>query len=154
MLHDRFWGLRFDPEYEKIFSSLLREPRSVSPTAFARAWFSSPTATWAPKVRYLGPWCPAGNADLAGIRSPRSTTSWLSHDDIAELKSKILGSGLTVSELVSTAWASASTFRRSDKRARRQWRAHPACPAKDWEVNGPGPARKGSGEAGGDPEGL
>ena len=128
-------SLKFDPIYEKIARRYLENPREFA-DAFARAWFKLTHRDMGPKSRYLGPevpkedliWqdpIPAVNHKLIGAR------------DIASLKAKILESGLSVSELVSTAWASASTFRGSDKRGGANGARIRLAPQKDWEVNQP-----------------
>jgi catalase-peroxidase len=128
-------SLRLDPAYEKISRRFLENPDQFA-DAFARAWFKLTHRDMGPIQRYLGPlvpketliWqdpIPAVNHELAGDQ------------DIAALKTKILASGLSVSELVSTAWASASTFRRSDKRGGANGARIRLAPQKDWEVNQP-----------------
>jgi catalase-peroxidase len=128
-------SLRFDPAYEKISRRFMQNPDQLA-DAFARAWFKLTHRDMGPRARYLGPevpteeliWqdpIPAVNHKLIGTR------------DIASLKSKILASGLSVSELVSTAWASASTFRGSDKRGGANGARVRLAPQKDWEVNQP-----------------
>jgi catalase-peroxidase len=128
-------SLRFDPAYEKISRRFRQNPDQLA-DAFARAWFKLTHRDMGPRARYLGPevpteeliWqdpIPAVNHKLIGTR------------DIASLKSKILASGLSVSELVSTAWASASTFRGSDKRGGANGARVRLAPQKDWEVNQP-----------------
>jgi catalase-peroxidase len=128
-------ALRFDPIYEKISRRFLENPDQLA-DAFARAWFKLTHRDMGPRTRYLGPevpveeliWqdpIPAVNHKLIGAR------------DIASLKAKILASGLSVLELVSTAWASASTFRGSDKRGGANGARIRLAPQKDWEVNQP-----------------
>ncbi|MBR0850451.1 catalase/peroxidase HPI [Bradyrhizobium diazoefficiens] len=128
-------SLRFDPAYEKISRRFLENPDQFA-DAFARAWFKLTHRDMGPIQRYLGPlvpketliWqdpIPARNHDLVGDQ------------DVAALKTKILASGLSVSELVSTAWASASTFRGSDKRGGANGARIRLAPQKDWEVNQP-----------------
>ena len=128
-------ALRFDPEYEKISRRFYENPDQFA-DAFARAWFKLTHRDMGPKVRYLGPLVPQETL-IWQDPIPAIDHELVSHDDIAELKSKILGSGLTVSELVSTAWASASTFRRSDKRGGANGARIRLAPQKDWEVNEP-----------------
>jgi len=128
-------ALRFDPEYEKISRRFYENPDQFA-DAFARAWFKLTHRDMGPKVRYLGPLVPQETL-IWQDPIPAIDHELVSHDDIAELKSKILGSGLTVSELVSTAWASASTFRRSDKRGGANGARIRLAPQKDWEVNDP-----------------
>ena len=128
-------ALRFDPEYEKI-SRRFHKDFDAFADAFARAWFKLTHRDMGPKVRYLGPQVP--QEDLIWQDPiPAVDHELVSHDDIAGLKKKILASGLSVSELVSTAWASASTFRRSDKRGGANGARVRLAPQKDWEVNRP-----------------
>ncbi len=127
-------ALRFDPEYEKIARRFWKNPKEFE-EAFARAWFKLLHRDMGPKSRYLGPevpeedfiWqdpVPAGNYDLT-------------EEQIAEIKGKILDSGLTVSQLVKTAWAAASTYRGSDHRGGANGARIRLAPQKDWEVNEP-----------------
>ncbi|SDZ61598.1 catalase-peroxidase [Evansella caseinilytica] len=127
-------ALRHDPEYEKISRRFHENPDAFA-DAFGRAWFKLLHRDMGPKARYLGPevpeedfiWqdpVPAGNYDLTDA-------------DVAALKAKILNSGLTVSELVTTAWASASTYRGSDHRGGANGARIRLAPQKDWEVNQP-----------------
>jgi catalase-peroxidase len=128
-------SLRLDPAYEKISRRFYEHPDQFA-DAFARAWFKLTHRDMGPIVRYLGPLV------------PKETLSWqdpipavnhplIGAQDIAALKTKILASGLTVSELVSTAWASASTFRGSDKRGGANGARIRLAPQKDWKVNEP-----------------
>jgi len=128
-------SLRFDPAYEKISRRLLANPKQFA-DAFARAWFKLTHRDMGPRARYLGPevpkqeliWqdpIPAVNHKLIGAK------------EIAALKGKILASGLPISQLVSTAWAAASTFRGSDKRGGANGARLRLAPQKDWEVNQP-----------------
>mgnify|MGYP001585055878 CR=1 FL=1 len=128
-------SLKFDPVYEKISRRFMEHPDEFA-DAFARAWFKLTHRDMGPRARYLGPevpsdeliWqdpIPAVNYKLIGVK------------DIAALKGKILASGLTVSQLVSTAWASASTFRGSDKRGGANGARIRLAPQKDWDVNQP-----------------
>jgi len=127
--------LRFDPAYEKISRRFLKNPDQFA-DAFARAWFKLTHRDMGPRARYLGPevpkeeliWqdpIPAVNHKLIGAK------------EIALLKAKILASGLSVSQMVSTAWASASTFRGSDKRGGANGARISLAPQKNWEVNQP-----------------
>ena len=128
-------ALRFDPEYEKI-SRRFHKDFDAFADAFARAWFKLTHRDMGPKVRYLGPQVP--QEDLIWQDPiPAVDHELVSHDEIADLKKKILAAGLSVSELVSTAWASASTFRRSDKRGGANGARIRLAPQKDWEVNRP-----------------
>jgi len=128
-------SLKFDPAYEKIARRYLANPDEFA-DAFARAWFKLTHRDMGPKVRYLGPEVPS--EDLIW-QDPLPAVDYplIDGKDIADLKSKILASGLTVSELVSTAWASASTFRGSDKRGGANGARIRLAPQKDWEVNQP-----------------
>jgi catalase-peroxidase len=128
-------SLRFDPAYEKISRRFLKNPKQFA-DAFARAWFKLTHRDMGPRARYLGSeipkeeliWqdpIPALNHKLIGAR------------EIVLLKAKILASGLSISQLVSTAWASASTFRGSDKRGGANGARIRLAPQKDWEVNQP-----------------
>jgi len=128
-------ALRFDPEYEKI-SRRFHKDFDAFADAFARAWFKLTHRDMGPKVRYLGPQVPQENL-IWQDPIPAVDHELVSHDDIAGLKKNILASGLSVSELVSTAWASASTFRRSDKRGGANGARVRLAPQKDWEVNRP-----------------
>jgi len=128
-------SLRFDPAYEKISRRFYEHPDQFA-DAFARAWFKLTHRDMGPIVRYLGP------------RVPKETLPWqdpipavnhplIGEQDIAALKAKILASGLSISQLVSTAWASASTFRGSDKRGGANGARIRLAPQKDWAVNQP-----------------
>ncbi|BAD75995.1 catalase [Geobacillus kaustophilus HTA426] len=127
-------ALRFDPEYEKIARRFYENPEEFA-DAFARAWFKLTHRDMGPKTRYLGPEVP--KEDFIW-QDPIPTVDYeLSDAEIEEIKAKILNSGLTVSELVKTAWASASTFRNSDKRGGANGARIRLAPQKDWEVNEP-----------------
>ena len=128
-------SLRFDPEYEKISRRFYENPDQFA-DAFARAWFKLTHRDMGPRVRYLGPLVPAEEL-IWQDPIPALDHELVSHEDIADLKAKILASGLSVSELVSTAWASASTFRGSDKRGGANGARIRLAPQKDWEVNEP-----------------
>jgi catalase-peroxidase len=128
-------SLRFDPEFEKISRRFLENPDEFA-DAFARAWFKLTHRDMGPKSRYLGPEVP--EEDLIWQDPiPAVTYELIDDQDIAELKAKILDSGLSVSQLVSTAWASASTFRGSDKRGGANGARIRLEPQKNWEVNNP-----------------
>jgi catalase-peroxidase len=127
-------SLRFDPAYEKISRRFYEHPDQFA-DAFARAWFKLTHRDMGPRARYLGPQVPK---EVLIWQDPiPAAGSSISEADIAALKTKILGSGLTVSQLVSTAWASASTFRGSDKRGGANGARIRLAPQKDWEVNQP-----------------
>ncbi len=128
-------SLRFDPAYEKISRRFYENPDEFA-DAFARAWFKLTHRDMGPKARYLGPEVP--EEDLIWQDPiPASASKVIGKKDIEELKNKILDSGLSVSQLVSTAWASASTFRGSDKRGGANGARIQLSPQKDWEVNNP-----------------
>jgi len=128
-------SLRFDPAYEKISRRFMENPDQLA-DAFARAWFKLTHRDMGPRVRYLGPEVPAEEL-LWQDPIPALDHPLVGEPDIASLKQKILASGLSVSELVSTAWASASTFRGSDKRGGANGARIRLAPQKDWEVNQP-----------------
>ncbi|MGO8597140.1 catalase/peroxidase HPI [Rhizobium ruizarguesonis] len=128
-------ALRFDPVYEKISRRFLENPDQFA-DAFARAWFKLTHRDMGPKVRYLGPEVPAEDLIWQDV-IPAVDHPLVDDKDIADLKAKVLASGLTVQELVSTAWASASTFRGSDKRGGANGARIRLAPQKDWEVNQP-----------------
>ena len=128
-------SLRMDPEYEKISRRFLENPQEFK-DAFARAWFKMTHRDMGPKSRYLGPEVP--EEDLIWQDPiPAVDYELVNGQDIAELKGKILNSGLSVSELVSTAWASASTYRGSDMRGGANGGRVRLEPQKNWEVNNP-----------------
>ena len=128
-------ALRFDPAYEKISRRFMEHPDEFA-DAFARAWFKLTHRDMGPRARYLGPEVPT--EELIWQDSiPVVNHKLIDSQDIASLKTKILASSLTVSELVSTAWASASTFRGSDKRGGANGARIRLAPQKDWEVNQP-----------------
>jgi catalase-peroxidase len=128
-------SLRFDPIYGPIARRYLQNPEEFA-EAFARAWFKLTHRDMGPRARYLGPEVPAAEL-LWQDPIPAVNHKLLEAQDIASLKGKILGSGLSVSEVVSTAWASASTFRGSDKRGGANGARIRLAPQKDWEVNQP-----------------
>jgi catalase-peroxidase len=128
-------ALRFDPIYEKISRRFYEHPDQFA-DAFARAWFKLTHRDMGPKVRYLGPLVP--NETLIWQDPvPALNHPVVNDQDIAALKSKILASGLTIPQLVSAAWASASTFRGSDKRGGANGARIRLAPQKDWAVNQP-----------------
>jgi catalase-peroxidase len=128
-------ALRFDPIYEKISRRFMENPDQLA-DAFARAWFKLTHRDMGPRTRYLGPEVPAEEL-IWQDPIPAVDHKLVEARDIAALKGKILASGLSVSELVSTAWASASTFRGSDKRGGANGARIRLAPQKDWEVNQP-----------------
>jgi len=128
-------SLKFDPVYEKIARRFLENPDEFA-DAFARAWFKLTHRDMGPKTRYLGPEVPAEEL-IWQDPIPAVNYKLIDAQDIASLKGKILAAGLSVSELVSTAWASASTFRGSDKRGGANGARIRLAPQKDWEVNQP-----------------
>ncbi|MFC1969910.1 catalase/peroxidase HPI [Chloroflexota bacterium] len=128
-------ALRFDPVYEKISRRFFENPDQFV-DAFARAWFKLTHRDMGPRTRYLGPEVPAEEL-IWQDPIPAVNHELIDEKDLASLKGKILASGLTVSELVSTAWASASTFRGSDKRGGANGARIRLAPQKDWEVNQP-----------------
>jgi len=128
-------SLRFDPAYEKISRHFYEHPEELA-DAFARAWFKLTHRDMGPRTRYLGPEVPEEEL-IWQDPIPAVDHELIDEMDIAALKSKVLESGLTVSELVSTAWASASTFRGSDKRGGANGARIRLAPQKDWEVNQP-----------------
>ena len=133
-------SLRFDPIYEPISRYYLANPDQFA-DAFARAWFKLTHRDMGPKARYLGPEVPAEEL-IWQDPVPAVNHPLVDAQDIAGLKAKILASGLTVSQLVSTAWASAATFRGSDKRGGANGARIRLAPQKDWEVNQPGQLAK------------
>ncbi|GAB7196378.1 catalase/peroxidase HPI [Dickeya oryzae] len=128
-------SLRFDPAYEKISRRFYENPDQFA-DAFARAWFKLTHRDMGPRARYLGPEVPAEEL-VWQDPIPAVNHTLVSEQDIANLKAKVLASGLTVSQLVSTAWASASTFRGSDKRGGANGARIRLAPQKDWAVNQP-----------------
>jgi catalase-peroxidase len=128
-------ALRFDPAYEKISRRFYEHPDQFA-DAFARAWFKLTHRDMGPIVRYRGKLVPKETL-IWQDPIPAVDHPLIGEQDIAALKAKILASGLTVSQLVSTAWASASTFRRSDKRGGANGARIRLAPQKDWDVNNP-----------------
>jgi catalase-peroxidase len=127
-------ALRLDPEFEQISRRFLENPDQFA-DAFARAWFKLTHRDMGPRARYLGPEVP--QEELIWQDPIPAATHKLSDADISALKAKILDSGLSVSQLVSTAWASASTFRGSDKRGGANGARIRLEPQRNWEVNNP-----------------
>ena len=128
-------ALRFDPAYEKISRRFYENPDQLA-DAFARAWFKLTHRDMGPIVRYLGPLVPKQHL-IWQDPIPAVNHPLIGEQDTAALKAKILASGLSVSQLVSTAWASASSFRGSDKRGGANGARIRLAPQKDWEVNQP-----------------
>ncbi|RLZ12409.1 catalase/peroxidase HPI [Faecalibacter macacae] len=128
-------ALRFDPEYEKIGRRFLENPDQFE-EAFRKAWFKLTHRDMGPRERYLGPDVPTQEF-VWQDPIPKHEGEVISDSDVAELKEQILGLGLSVSELVSTAWASASTFRGSDKRGGANGSRIRLEPMRNWEVNNP-----------------
>jgi len=128
-------ALRFDPAYEKISRRFYEHPDQLA-DAFARAWFKLTHRDMGPRPRYLGPEVPAEEL-IWQDPIPAVNHKLIDAQDIASLKGMIVASGLSVSELVSTAWASASTLRGSDKRGGANGARIRLAPQKDWEVNQP-----------------
>ena len=128
-------ALKVDPEYRKISKHFYENPEEFA-DAFARAWYKLTHRDMGPKSRYLGPEVPEEDL-LWQDPLPEVDHELIGDEDIAHLKAEILDSGLTVSELVSTAWASASTFRQSDKRGGANGARIRLAPQKDWAVNNP-----------------
>ncbi|WBV54365.1 catalase/peroxidase HPI [Chryseobacterium gambrini] len=133
-------SLRFDPVYEKISRRFYENPDAFA-DAFARAWYKLTHRDMGPKARYLGSDVPAEEL-IWQDPIPEVDHALINNSDVEALKSKILDSGLSVSELVSTAWASASTFRGSDKRGGANGARIRLAPQKDWEVNNPAQLQK------------
>jgi catalase-peroxidase len=133
-------ALRFDPTYEKVSRHFYENPDAFA-DAFARAWFKLTHRDMGPKARYLGSEVPAEDL-IWQDPIPAVTHPLIENRDIAALKSKILASKLSISELVSAAWASASTFRASDKRGGANGARVRLSPQKDWEVNHPAQLEK------------
>ena len=128
-------SLRLDPAYEKISRRFLANPDQLA-DAFARAWFKLTHRDMGPRARYLGPEVPAEEL-IWQDPIPKVDHALVDEKDVASLKQKLLASGLTVAQLVSTAWASASTFRGSDKRGGANGARIRLAPQKDWAVNEP-----------------
>src|SRR5438094_3229318 len=128
-------SLRFDPAYEKISRRFYQNPEQFA-DAFARAWFKLTHRDRGPRARYLGPEVPAEEL-IWQDPVPAVNHKLIDAKDIADLKRKILASGHSISELVGTAWASAATFRGSDKRGGANGARIRLEPQKDWEVNQP-----------------
>ncbi len=128
-------ALRVDPAYERIARRFYENPQELA-TAFAKAWFKLTHRDMGPVSRYLGPWVPA-EPQLWQDPVPPVTHELVGAEDVAALKETILGSGLQVAELVATAWASASTFRGTDKRGGANGARIRLAPQNQWDVNDP-----------------
>jgi catalase-peroxidase len=128
-------SLRFDPAYEKISRRFLEHPDELA-DAFARAWFKLTHRDMGPRARYLGPLVPKEEL-IWQDPIPAVNHPLIDEQDVAALKAKVLASGLSISQLVTTAWASAATFRGSDKRGGANGARIRLAPQKDWEVNQP-----------------
>nr|WP_294555612.1 catalase/peroxidase HPI [uncultured Rhodopila sp.] len=128
-------SLRFDPVYEPIARRFHENPQALA-DAFAKAWFKLTHRDMGPRARYLGKLVPA-EPQIWQDPVPDVSGGLIAEQDVAALKEKVLASGLSVSQLVSTAWASASTFRGSDKRGGANGARIRLAPQKDWEVNQP-----------------
>lgn len=133
-------SLRLDPAYEKISRHFLENPDAFA-DAFARAWFKLTHRDMGPRARYLGPDVPQEEL-IWQDPIPAIDHKLVDDNDVAALKAKVLASGLSVGELVSTAWASASTFRGSDKRGGANGARIRLAPQKDWEANNPAQLKK------------
>jgi len=133
-------SLKFDPAYEKIARRYLDNPEEFA-EAFARAWFKLTHRDMGPRSRYLGPEVPEEEL-IWQDPVPAVDHELIDDSDAAELKAKILASGLSISQLVSTAWASASTFRGSDMRGGANGARIRLAPQKDWKVNEPAKLKK------------
>jgi catalase-peroxidase len=133
-------SLRFDPVYEKISRRFMENPSEFA-DAFARAWFKLTHRDMGPRARYLGPLVPKEEL-IWQDPVPAVNHKLVSDKDIAALKAKVLASGLSISQLVSTAWAAASSFRGSDKRGGANGARIRLAPQKDWAVNQPAELKK------------
>ena len=128
-------SLRFDPEYEKISRKFYENPELFN-DAFARAWFKLTHRDMGPRTTYVGPEAPTEDL-IWQDPIPKVDHQLINKQDVANLKKQILNSGLTISEMVSTAWASASTYRGTDRRGGANGSRIRLAPQKDWEVNNP-----------------
>jgi catalase-peroxidase len=127
--------MRFDPAYEKVSRRFHKDPQAFA-DAFARAWFKLTHRDMGPRARYLGPEVPAEEL-IWQDPVPAADHLLVDEKDVAALKARVLASGLSIAQLVTTAWASASTFRGSDKRGGANGARIRLAPQKDWEVNQP-----------------
>ncbi len=144
--------MRMDPAYEPIARHFQKNPDEFA-DAFARAWFKLTHRDMGPRARYLGPLVPK-EVLIWQDPIPAVDHPLVDGQDIAALKAKVLASGLTISQLVGTAWASASTFRGSDKRGGANGARIRLAPQKDWEANQPAQLATGARDARGHPEGV
>jgi catalase-peroxidase len=133
-------SLRFDPAYEKISRRYFENPKEFA-DAFARAWFKLTHRDMGPRARYLGPLVPKEEL-IWQDPIPAVNHKLVSDKDIAALKAKVLASGLSIGQLVTTAWAAAASFRGSDKRGGANGARIRLAPQKDWEVNQPAELKK------------
>jgi catalase-peroxidase len=133
-------SLRFDPAYEKISRRFMENPKEFA-KAFARAWFKLTHRDMGPRARYLGPLVPKEEL-IWQDPIPAVNHKLVSDKDIATLKAKVLASGLSISQLVTTSWAAAASFRGSDKRGGANGARIRLAPQKDWEVNQPAELKK------------
>lgn len=133
-------ALKEDPAYRKITEKWLNDPKAFE-LAYARAWFKLTHRDMGPSSRYLGPWLPKEDY-IWQDPVPKADTKAISDSDITKLKSDILDSGLSVSELVSTAWASAASYRQTDMRGGANGARIRLAPQKDWAVNNPKELKK------------
>ncbi len=127
-------ALRFDPAYEKIGRKFLDNPEQFA-EAFAKAWYKLLHRDMGPVSRYLGPW--VAEPQIWQDPVPAVDHELVTAEDVAALKAQLLDSGLTVSQLASVAWCSASTFRGTDKRGGANGARIRLAPQKDWEVTNP-----------------
>ena len=141
-----------DPIYAPIAKRFLENPQELA-DAFAKAWYKLTHRDMGPVSRYLGPLVPKEPL-LWQDPVPAVDHALIGEQDIAALKAKILASGLSISQLVTTAWASAATFRGSDKRGGANGARIRLAPQKDWEVNQPARTGEGPADARSDPKGV
>ncbi len=145
-------ALKLDPIYAPISKRFHDHPQEFA-DAFAKAWYKLTHRDMGPVARYLGSLVPK-EVQIWQDPVPAVDHELIGEKDVAALKAKILAAGLSISQLVSTAWAAASTFRGSDKRGGANGARLRLAPQKDWEVNQPAELAKSSAEAGGDPKGI
>ena len=144
-------ALKMDPIYGPISKRFHENPDQLA-DAFAKAWYKLLHRDMGPVSRYLGPWVP--EPQLWQDPVPQVDHELIGEDDIAALKGKILASGLSISQLVSTAWASAASFRGTDKRGGANGARIRLAPQRDWEVNNPARTGQGAADPRADPAGL